>query len=213
MTRLAFDPSVYLVTDPDLCAGQGVVETVRRAIAGGVTLVQLRDKQADDDALIETGRAVKAALTGSGVPLIVNDRLEVAGAIGADGLHLGQSDGDPAAARAALPTTAILGLSIEHPDQARGIDPALVDYVGAGPVHATATKPGHAPPIGWTGLARICACSPVPVVAIGGLAAADAAPAVAAGAAGLAVVSAICAAIDPAAAARTLAHALTEARR
>ena len=213
MTRPPFDPSVYLVTDPDLCAGRGVVETVRRAVAGGATLVQLRDKQADDATLIQAGRAIKAALDGSGVPLIVNDRLDVARAIGADGLHLGQNDGDPAAVRAALPATALLGLSIEHADQARGIDPTVIDYVGAGPVRATATKPGHAPPIGWAGLARICARSPVPVVAIGGLTVADAGAALAAGAAGLAVVSAICAAADPTAAARDLTQAVTEARR
>ncbi len=106
---MSLDLSLYLVTDPRLCARYGLVETVVAAVRGGVTIVQLRDKQASDGELIDQARQLKAALAGSGVPLIINDRLTVAIESGADGLHLGQSDGDVVAARAAMGEQAILG--------------------------------------------------------------------------------------------------------
>lgn len=210
--RRRFDLGVYLVTDPHLCAARGLEQTVLAAVHGGATLVQLRDKQASEAELIATGQRLRAALAGSGVPLIVNDRLEVALAIGADGLHLGQADGALAAARARLGATAILGLSVQTVAQARAVDPTLVDYVGVGPVSATATKPDHAAPLGLAGLAQVCAASPVPAVAIGGLTLADVAAVLAAGASGLALVSAICAAADPTTATRAFAQALQAAR-
>jgi thiamine-phosphate pyrophosphorylase len=205
------DLSVYLVLDPDLCAARGVVATAVAAVRGGATIVQLRDKGADAARLAETARALKLALAGSGVPVIVNDCAQAA--LAADGLHVGQDDMDPAAARAVIGPDRILGLSVETGAAAARVDPALVDYVGAGPVFATPTKPDHKPPVGFDGLARLCAAAPVPAVAIGGLTAAHAGPVLAAGARGLAVVSAICAAPDPRAAARVLAQAVQEARR
>ena len=98
----SFDLSLYLVLDPDLCAGIGMVETARRAVAGGATMVQLRDKHAGTAAMIETGRALKQALDGTGARLVVNDDVEAAIAIGADGLHIGQEDMDAATARAMI---------------------------------------------------------------------------------------------------------------
>lgn len=211
--RLAFDLSLYLVTDPALCRARGLAETVRAAVRGGVTLVQLRDKHATAEAFVAAGRALHALLSGSGVPLIVNDRIDLVEAIGAEGGHIGQGDGDVAAARARLGPGRILGLSIETPFQTGSVDAGLVDYVGAGPVHATAVKPDHAAPIGFDGLAAIVSASPVPAVAIGGLGPADVRPVLGAGAAGLAVVSAVCGQADPEAASRVLAHAIAEARR
>ena len=206
MTR--FDLSLYLVLDPDLCGergrGLGMVETARRAVAGGATLVQLRDKDGGTVRTVETGRALKAALAGTGAKLIVNDDAEAAVAVGADGLHVGQSDLSIAEARARIGPEAILGLSVETPGQAAQVDPALVNYVGAGPVFATSTKPGHAPAVGFQGLAAMVAASPVPAVAIGGLKAQHVRPALAAGAKGVAVVSAICGQPDPEAAARAI---------
>ena len=207
------DLCVYLVTDPVLCAGRALVETVMAAVRGGATVIQLRDKTAPDERLIAQGRALRQALAGSGTLLIVNDRIEVAAAVGADGIHIGQSDGSPAAARALLGRDAILGVSVETVGQAATLDPALVDYAGVGPVFATATKPDHALPIGFDGLASICAASRVPSVAIGGLRAEHVGAVFAAGADGIAVVSAICAATDPEAAARELASAAHQARR
>ena len=203
-----FDLSVYLVTDPTFCAARGLVETALAAVRGGATVVQLRDKTASDEELIAQGRALKAALAGSGALLIVNDRVEVAAAIPADGVHVGQSDAASASARRVLGADAIIGLSIQNAEQAALLDRELVDYVGVGPVFATATKSDHAEPLGFDGLARICAASALPAVAIGGLSVAHVDAVFAAGARGLAIVSAICAAPDPESAARAFAEAV-----
>ncbi len=196
------DLSLYLVTDPRLCARHGLVETVVAAVRGGVTLVQLRDKHASDDELIDQARRLKAALAGSGVPLIINDRLNVALASEADGLHLGQDDSDVALARQALGEGAILGLSVQNLEQMARLDPGPLDYLGLGPVFATSTKQNHAHPLGFDGLATLVAASPLPAVAIGGLQAEHAARVRAAGARGSAVISAICDTPDPQAAAQ-----------
>ncbi len=206
------DLSVYLITDAKLCARNGLVETVAAAVRGGVTAVQLRDKQASDAELIEQGRALKRLLTETKVPLIVNDRLAVAAASDADGLHLGQSDASVAEAREHLGSEAILGLSVQTREQLQAPELHLVDYLGVGPVFATPTKPDHSTPLGFEGLAAICAASPWPVVAIGGLGAQHAASVWSAGGAGMAVVSAICAAPDPEQATRDLAEACRAAR-
>ncbi|MGK9051152.1 thiamine phosphate synthase [Neorhizobium petrolearium] len=207
-----FDLSVYLVLDPDLCREIGMAETARLAVEGGATIVQLRDKHADTAQMIETGRALKAVLSGTGVPLIVNDDVDAAIAIGAEGVHVGQSDMVAAAARQRIGRDMILGLSVETEELARRVDPSVVDYVGIGPVFATATKPDHKQPIGFDGLARIVAAAPVPAVAIGGVKAEHAGPALAAGAKGIAVVSAICGQPDPSAAARRIAGEIEKAR-
>lgn len=199
------DLSLYLVTDSALCADYGLVETVAAAVRGGVTVVQLRDKHASDAEMIAQARQIKQAIAGSGVPLIINDRLEVALASGADGLHIGQDDGEVAAARRALGPQAILGLSIQRLDQLTQLDTDSLDYLGLGPVFATPTKGDHATPIGFDGLAALAAASPLPSVAIGGLKHEHVEKIRAAGANGLAVVSAICGTPDPQAAARALA--------
>lgn len=206
------DLAVYLITDAALCARAGLVDTVAAALRGGVTAVQLRDKHASDAELIEQGRALKGLLTGTGVPLIVNDRLEVASAIDADGVHLGQSDGSVAEARELLGGEAILGLSVQGLDQLQRLDSSQVDYLGVGPVFATPTKPDHSSPLGFDGLARLCAASPLPVVAIGGLRAEHAASVWSAGASGMALVSAICAAADPEQMTKHIAEACRAAR-
>lgn len=208
----SLDLSVYLVTDPMQCRLLGVLETVAAALKGGVTAVQLRDKHADDVELVALGRALRERMSGSGVPLIVNDRVEVAVAIGADGVHVGQSDAEALEARERLGPQAILGLSVQTVEHARAVDPCLVDYVGVGPVFATTTKPDHATPLGFDGLAKVCAASPVPAVAIGGLGADHLGAVLTAGAVGAALVSAICSAPDPERAARALAEASRRAR-
>jgi thiamine-phosphate pyrophosphorylase len=207
------DLSLYLVLDPGLCAGFGMVETARAAVAGGASVVQLRDKHADTPLMIETGRALKAALSGTGALLIVNDDVEAAVAIGADGLHIGQEDMDAPTARARIGDDMILGLSVETEALAAGIDPAIVDYAGIGPVFATSTKADHKEPIGFAGLARLVRICPVPAVAIGGLKAAHVGDVFAAGADGLAVVSAICGTRDPEAAAREVAENIRKLHR
>jgi len=206
------DLSLYLVLDPDLCRPLGMIETARLAVAGGVTMVQLRDKDASPEQMIETGRALKAALHGTGVPLIVNDDVDAAIAIGADGLHVGQDDMDALTARRLIGPDMILGLSVETEALAAAVDPAVVDYVGAGPVFATQTKPGHKPPVGLEGLARLIATTPLPAVAIGGLKSGHVDAVLKSGAQGLAVVSAICGQPDPQAAAFELSEAIRKAR-
>ncbi|TAX22697.1 thiamine phosphate synthase [Rhizobium leguminosarum] len=208
----AFDLSLYLVLDPDLCAGIGMVETARLAVAGGATIVQLRDKHAGTIGMIETGRALKQALDGTGALLIINDDVEAAIAIGADGLHIGQEDMGARRARTMIGPDMILGLSVETAALASTVDPDLIDYTGVGPVFATPTKADHKQPIGFDGLARLVKASPVPSVAIGGLKADHVAQVFAAGAEGLAVVSAICGTPDPEAATRRIAAEIRKVR-
>lgn len=207
-----FDLSLYLVLDRDLCRLHSMVETARLAVAGGTTMVQLRDKGADTAGLVETGRAVMEALVGTGVPLIVNDDIDAALAIDADGVHVGQDDMPAIEVRQRIGKYKILGLSVETEASARSVDPAVVDYVGIGPVFATSTKPDHKPPIGFDGLARLVGLTAVPTVAIGGLKGQHVPSVLAAGADGLAVVSAICGQPDPKAASQTLAKAVEDWR-
>lgn len=193
---------IYLVTDPQLCAEIGVVETVRHAVAGGVTMVQLRDKHATTAQRVELAVALKTALHGMGVPLLINDDVAAAVAADADGAHIGQGDILPAQARALLGLGKILGLSCETPQTVRDADPALVDYLGLGPVFGTSTKTNHAQPINFDGLAQLIALSPLPNVAIGGLKPDHINGVLASGADGMAIVSAICGQPDPRAATR-----------
>ncbi len=199
-----FDLSLYLVLDPDLCRAVGMVETARLAVRGGATMVQLRDKQATTAEMIAVGLELKAVLAGTGVPLIVNDDVDAALAIGANGIHVGQDDMAAVSVRARVGDGMILGLSVETEELAKRVDPAVVDYVGIGPVFATGTKPDHKPPVGFDGLARIVALAPVPAVAIGGVKGEHAGEIFSAGAKGLAVVSAICGQPDPEAATRLI---------
>jgi len=208
-----FDLSLYLVLDPLLCRDLGIVETTRAAVAGGATIIQLRDKEASTTAMIETGRALKRILHGTNIRLIVNDDVEAAIAVGADGLHIGQEDMNAADARRMIGPDMILGLSVETEALASSIDVRVVDYAGIGPVFATPTKPDHKQPIGFDGLARIIRLCPVPSVAIGGLKAEHAASVYSTGADGLAVVSAVCGQPDPQAATSIIAKAIKEARQ
>ena len=194
---------LYLVTDPALCGDMGVVETVQRAVAGGVTMVQLRDKHATTAQRTDLALALKAALQGTGVPLVINDDVLAAVATDADGAHIGQSDISAKQTRALLGPGKILGLSCETVQTVRDADPALVDYLGLGPVFGTTTKTDHACPTGFDGLAQLVALSSLPNVAIGGLKPDHIDGVLASGADGMAVVSAICGQSDPRTAART----------
>lgn len=201
---------LYLVTDPALCGRRGVAETVRRAVAGGVTAVQVRAPDATARELCAVTVAVRDAVAGTGVPVLVDDRADVALAVGADGVHVGQSDLDPASARRVLGPGAVVGLSVSTAAQVRdalALPPGTVDYLGIGPVHATPTKPEAAEPLGYAAtaeLARQAGAAGLPAVAIGGVREATVAAVRGTGVAGVAVVSAICAAADPSAAARRL---------
>lgn len=210
--RRRFALDLYFVTDRALCARLGLERVVGEAVAGGATLVQLRDDETPTAELVGIARGLKALLAGSGIPLLVNNRLDVALAVDADGAHVGQADAPPAAARARLGEGAILGLSIIDPAQLAGIDPGAVDYLGVGPIFTTATKADAAPAMGLAGLAAARAATTLPIIAIGGITEANTPTTIQAGADGIAVVSAIAASPDPRAAAARLARTVVEAK-
>lgn len=192
-----FDLSFYLVLDRGLCGSFGMVETALAAVRGGATMVQLRDKDASQQEVIETGKALKTALAGSNVRLIINDNAEAAMAVGADGLHIGQHDGRPEDVRAKIGPDMILGLSVQTAELAAKADRNVVDYLGIGPVFPTATKKNCAPSIGFDGLKRVYAHNGLPAVAIGGIKLPHVNDVLATGVEGLAVVSAICGQDNP----------------
>lgn len=203
------DLSLYLVTDTRLAGPRGLATVVDRAIDGGVSIVQLREHSASAAELLALAEELAAVIAGRAV-FVIDDRVDVALAArlrGArvDGVHLGQSDLPVTEARALLGPDALIGLTAntpEHLEAAHALPAGTIDYLGVGVIRPTATKANHPAPLGVAGFARLAAATPLPCVAIGGIVAADAAPLRAAGAAGLAVVSAICAADDPAEAAR-----------
>jgi thiamine-phosphate pyrophosphorylase len=209
--RLAFDLSLYLVIGPEATAGRDVTSIALAAVRGGATMVQLRYKAGMSE-IMQAAREVIEVLRPTGVPVIVNDRVDLARALGAQGVHLGRDDTPPAEAREVLGEDAIVGLSITDPDQLRDVDPSVVDYLGVGPVFPTGSKPDAAPAIGLEALSRIASSVRLPVAAIGGISEANAVDAIRAGADGLAVISAICAADNPEDAARTLVARIDEAR-
>jgi thiamine-phosphate pyrophosphorylase len=212
MSRRIFDPSVYLVLDRLFVGERDLLATLQAALAGGVTIVQLRDKQAPRPLFLAQARRIQALLRPTGVPLIINDRVDVAQEIGADGVHVGQDDMAAAEARRLLGPEAIIGLSASRPDELASADPALVDYIGLGPVYPTDTKLNTPPPLGVGGVRALRPRLKLPVVAIGGIGANNAAPLIVAGADGVAVVSSICSAPDPEAAARLLTRAVANGR-
>jgi thiamine-phosphate pyrophosphorylase len=210
--RRRVDWSLHLVTDRKLAGPRSVEDLVRAAVRGGVTVVQLREKDMCAREFIDLARRLKIFLADTGVPLIVNDRVDVALAARADGVHLGQSDMDPRDARRLLGPDAIIGLSVETTEQAERAAAFDVDYLGAGPIFWTPTKPELTGAWGTEGLAGLRALSRHKLVAIGGISAANAAEVMRAGADGVAVVSAICAAPDPEGAARELLRIVKKAR-
>jgi thiamine-phosphate pyrophosphorylase len=205
---------LYLVTDEALSRGRPLEQIVDAAVRGGATCVQLREKTLGTGAFVERARALKRLLAPAGVPLVINDRVDVALACGADGVHLGQGDLPVDDARRLLPPQAFVGWSVETPDDVRRAASLPLDYLGVSPVFATTTKRDAAAPWGLAGLRAARAATALPLVAIGGVCAANVDAVLIAGADGVAVVGAICSADDPEAAARELArHPATPAER
>jgi thiamine-phosphate pyrophosphorylase len=196
-----------LVTDSALANGRSLAGIAAAAVNGGVTLVQLREKTASTRAFIEQAKVLKRLLAPLRVPLLINDRIDIALAAGADGAHVGQQDMPVALARQLLGPAAIIGLSITELGQVRDRDVELADYLGVGPIFAQSTKLDATPPLGLDGLAEIRRATGKPIVAIGGVSAANANAVRSAGADGIAVVSAIMGADDPGAAAAALVSA------
>lgn len=192
--RTSPDLSVYAVLDPSRCRDRDPAALAAAAARGGATLLQLRDKTSGTRDLVALARAVKAALDPHGVPLLINDRVDVALAAGAAGAHVGQSDMAPADARRLLGPEAILGVTLHHVHEARGLEPGLADYAGMGPVFLTQSKDPGDPPLGPEGLGRLIEgvreqLSGLPCCGIAGIDHANAASVIEAGADGVAVIS------------------------
>jgi thiamine-phosphate pyrophosphorylase len=207
------DLSVYVLTDRHLVGERPVADVVRAAIRGGATLVQLRDKHASDSEILALGRAVHQVTHAAGIPLIVNDRPEVALALKAEGLHIGRNDMDPGEARRLIGPQRLLGCSPQTVEEAQQAEELGADYLGIGDVYGTSSKPDADPPIGLQGLARMVQAVSIPVVAIGGITIDNTAATIQAGAAGVAVISAVMAADNPEEAARHLRAIVDEARQ
>ena len=207
------DYSIYLVTDRGLACGRSNLEVVTAAVDGGTTVVQLREKDCPTLEFIQQAQSIKAFLRKRNIPLIINDRVDIAQAVKADGVHLGQSDMPLEMAKGILGNTMIIGISAESIEDAITAEKGGADYLGISPIYATPTKTNTAPALGLEGLREIRKAVSLPLVGIGGLNKDNAADVIRNGADGVAVVSAIVAADDPAAAARELTQVINEARK
>ena len=207
-----FDLSLYLVTDRPLSGGRDMAWIVREAAAGGVTMVQLREKECSTAEFIQLARELKAALTPLGIPLIINDRVDVALAVDADGVHIGQSDMPYDTARKLLGSDKIIGLSVETMDEVIAANALDVDYIGISPVYATPTKTDTLTPFGLDGVDEVMRYSRHRCVAIGGMNRDTVGEVIAHGVEGVAVVSAIVAAPSPREAAAELAGIISTKR-
>ncbi len=195
LCRTSFDLSVYLVVDPSLCAGRDVSAVVMAAVRGGVSMVQYRNKSGDMPVILAEAGMLAELLRSENIPFLVNDYVDVAFAVGADGVHLGQGDISPETARARLGDDAIIGQTAFTPAHMAAVDPLVVDYVGTGPFYETLTDKGK-PVLGAAGFAALVALSPVPVVGIGGIRPDNAQAVLAAGADGVAMMRSVSAADD-----------------
>lgn len=210
---LTVDVRLYGILDQDRLAGTDLARLAKASVEGGATILQLRDKHGSTRRMIESARAILDAVGGR-APLLINDRVDVALATGAQGVHVGRDDMPPAEARRLLGPGAIIGVTLKNEDDLTGLDPTIVDYGCIGGVYATASKDNPDPPVGLAGLARLRELSRrsgLPVGAIAGIDLARARDCIAAGADGVAVISALYLEADVAATARAFRRAIDEA--
>lgn len=212
-TDLANRLRLYVVTDQRAAGGRSLVQLVAAALEGGATAIQLREKSLSTLAQVELGRDIRRLTREAGALFIVNDRVDVALAVEADGVHLGQDDLPVETARAILGPAAIIGSSAGNLQELARSLTAGVNYLGVGPMYATATKADAGAAIGSTGLAEIRANTNLPIVGIGGIDADNVEPVIAAGADGAAIVSAVIGAADVRAAAQRLREVIDRARQ
>jgi thiamine-phosphate pyrophosphorylase len=198
------DYSLYLVTDRNLSLGRSNLEIIKAAVEGGVTIVQLREKEATTREFYEEGLKIKDYLQSKEIPFIINDRIDLALALNADGVHLGQDDMPVHVARMILGSNKIIGASAFTPDEAKAAASMGADYLGLSPIFVTGTKPELTQQIGIEGIKDLSGSVGIPVVGIGSMNQSNAFEAVKAGLDGVAVVSAICSQEDPRAAATAI---------
>jgi len=210
--KKSLDLSLYLVTDPQVAEGNSFLEVIEDAVKGGVTLVQLREKDCSSREFYDKALAIKHLLSSYDVPLIINDRLDIALAVDADGLHIGQEDIPYDVARKILGPDKIIGLSVENKTDALWANKLDIDYIGISPVFSTPTKIDTAPALGLEGSRLINSISKHPSVGIGGIHLQNAASIIASGSDGISVVSAIMMAKDPFRAAQELKQIILKAK-
>lgn len=208
MRQPKLDLRLYLVTDRGYMGERSIDTVVAQAVRGGATMVQLREKECSTKEFVDLGRRLKNLLSPLEIPLIINDRLDVAQAVKAEGVHLGQKDMPYKVARRILGPEIIIGLSVESLADAEEAADWDVDYFGVSPIYATPTKTDTGRPWGIEGLRELRKITKHPLVAIGGINAENASQVIEAGADGVAVVSAICAATDPEGPARSILNAV-----
>lgn len=213
MPKRQVDWTLYVVTDKPLAGGRSHAEQARAAILGGATVIQYREKVGNTRQLIEEASAVREVCRELGATFIVNDRLDVALAVGADGVHVGQEDMPAIIARRLIGPHLLLGVTVGNLAQALQAEADDADYLGTDAIFVTGSKPDAGPPIGVDALAKICRATLLPVVGIGGINASNVAQVIQAGAAGAAVISAVVSAPDMSAAARRLREAIRITRR
>ncbi|GAB4557800.1 MAG: thiamine phosphate synthase [Anaerolineae bacterium] len=209
----SFDPRLYVILDTAQLRGRSCAELAEAIIEGGATVLQLRAKAATTREMIDLGRAVLQVTRRAGIPLIINDRVDVALAIGADGVHVGPDDMPAPLARQLLGSERILGVSAGTVEEAKQAEADGATYLGVGDVYGTRSKPDAGVPIGIEGLRQIAQAVRIPVVGIGGITADNAAAVLEAGAHGIAVISAVMGAIDPLVATRNLRRIVEAAYR
>lgn len=195
---------LYLVTDENACLGRDIFWVVEQAVKGGVTMVQLREKSLGTRAFIDRAKKMKDILLPYNVPLIINDRVDVALACDADGVHVGQSDMPYEILKDLLPSEKIIGLSAETKEDVIEAEHYDLTYLAVSPLFSTPSKKDTLKPWGMDGLKWVKANSKHPLVVIGGLNDTNAATAISNGAEGIAIISAICSAISPYESARYL---------
>lgn len=213
MRNRGIDYSLYLVTDRKLSLGRSVLDVIKAAAEGGVTLVQLREKDLNSKEFYEEGLRIKTFLNRCNIPLIINDRIDIALAIEADGVHLGQEDLPLSIARKILGPDKLIGVSVFTPEDARRAEEMGADYLGLSPIFLTSTKPELANQIGLEGIRPIREATDLPLIGIGSLNETNAFSVVRAGLDGVAVVSGICARPDIRAAAEKIKQEVMRAKR
>ena len=201
--RNNFNPILYFIADSSCCKERDIADVVASAIKGGTTMVQFRHKSGDIHKVKEEALAIKKILADSSIPFLINDYVEIAAEINADGVHIGQDDMTPQKARKIIGDGKILGLTAFTKEHFDHMDPTIIDYVGTGPFFHTLTKPDKEV-LGSKGFAQLAKDSPVPIVGIGGITADNAAEVMKAGADGVAMMRSISEADDPCKAAQEL---------
>ena len=206
------DYSLYLVTDRALSLGRSNLAVIKAAVEGGATLVQLREKEATTREFYQEGLKIRAYLKGINIPLVINDRIDIALALDAEGVHLGQGDMPVDLARKILGPKKIIGASVFTSEEAKIAEKLGADYLGLSPIFVTETKPELVRQIGIEGIPQFKAAVQIPVVGIGSISESNAYEAVKAGLDGVAVVSAICSQEDPRAAAAEIKKEVLRAK-